>query len=257
MPIPTPPPAFVVALVQRSTRFLGDPRPASAAYYLTRRETAVEASSGASVNSDRASYLVVLTGSFHGGEVGPAGAGQRLAGTVASYVIDAASGRETDFSLGSQQAVPMKLGRGGNLLPYLAGARTPACGAPDLRASAWFQGATGSELGGLTITNDSGVACTLPARPPLSLIANGRKLAVRELAPAQSGVQALLPRRRVRTILQWWNWCGTPRGRALRVTVELRLQPVPLRARVTGRVTAPYCNGPASTLRVTPFAPAP
>lgn len=191
-----PPPAFVVALAQRSAR-LGDPQPDSATNYLARRELAVEASSGGSVNS-----------------------------------------------------------------------KTPVCAAADLRGRAAFQGATGSRLGGLTVTNSASVACSLPSKPRISLVSNGRRLAVREVAfPPHwlermnpkwaTPVRTLQPGQSVEVVLQWWNWCGPPHTgtSTIKVSVDLLLpnQPAALQTAVAEPVTPPYCNGPPSTLRVSPF----
>jgi len=263
-----PPPAFLVSLVRRSAAFLGDPRPDSAVYFLTRREQAVQASSGDSVNSNQLVYLVVLTGSFTGESVGPARRTTRPTGSVASYEIDAATGRETDFGLSSQPVAPSKLGRSADLLPYLTGAKTPACAAPDLRGRAGFGGATGSELGGLTVTNTATVACSLPADPRVSLTWRGHSLGVRQVAfPSHwlermnskwaRPLRQLQPGRSAELVLQWWNWCGSrPAGnRPMKISVDLKLpgQIAVLRTPVGGAVTPPFCNAPPSTIRVSPF----
>src|SRR5438045_3070978 len=65
------PPAFVVAAAKREAAVLGDPDPASAQYVLTRHRAAVQASSTATITTNQPVYLVVLTGRFETGPVGP------------------------------------------------------------------------------------------------------------------------------------------------------------------------------------------
>jgi hypothetical protein len=143
---------------------------------------------------------------------------------------------------------------------------------PDgLRATAGLQGATGSELGGISITNASGHTCALPATPRISLVWHGRTLAVRQAAfPAgwlgakaphgTARVRLLKPSGTAFVVLQWWNWCGPqPWGRGyFRGLVRLQLpgQPGSVVARLD-EVTAPYCNAPPSILRVSGFLPLP
>jgi hypothetical protein len=270
-----PPPAFVVALARRGAAGLGDPQPTSAVYVATTHLAAVRLSSGDGVNTDQPVYLVVLTGTFVAtGASGPAGS-PPPAGTVASFVVDAANGRDLDFGLSSQQVDVAKLGRAADLLPYLRGEKTPVCGRPDLHASASFQGATGSELGGLSVKNVSSLACTLPATPDIKVSWHNRPLAVRQV-PFPSGwlarmnpgwatpLHVLAPGASGRVVLQWSNWCGPQPWRhgTFRPVVELKLpnQPGVLTARVDA-ISAPACNAPsaargrASTMRVSSFVP--
>lgn len=268
-----PPPAFVVAAAIREAAALGDPQPTSAQYVLTRHKAAVQASSGATVVSNQPVYLIVVTGRFQTGPVGPT-PGRTVTGTFASEVLDAKTGRDTDFGVGSQPVPIRGLGLVGNLLPYMQGAAVPACSAPDLRRTAFFQGATGSQLGGLTIRNRSSLACRLPAVPLVALSWRGRPLAVRTTAfppgwltrmnPQWGRHVTLLPAgARAQVLLQWFNWCGpTPWGRTrgFHLTVALRLphQPAAIQATTAELVVPPYCNlkpktGTGSTLRVSPF----
>src|SRR5258706_1851376 len=83
-----------------------------------------------------------------------------------------------------------------------------------LRATAGFQGATQSMLGGLSITNTSAHACALPPTPKVSLVWHGRTLAVQQVAFPQgwlssqypwgtSRVHRLEPGQRAFVVLQW------------------------------------------------------
>jgi hypothetical protein len=271
---PLRPPAFVVVAAKREAAALGDPRPTSAVYVLTRRQAATHASSGASVNSNQPVYLIVLTGSFTTGQVGPA-PGRRVHGTVATEVLDARTGQDTDFGVGQIPVSTAQLGVTGNLLPYLNRSKRPVCGVPDLHGSANFQGATGSQLGGLTISNTSSLSCTLPRRAAIAILWHKRPLAI-ERTPFPPGwlaqmyphwstsVHLLKPGQRATVLLQWFNWCGpTPwSGSSFRPTIELRLPGQPVRQSTTTRdaMAAPFCNarparGSDSTLRVSPFLP--
>jgi len=241
---------------------------------LTHRQAATHASSGASVNSNQPVYLIVLTGSFMTALVGPP-PGRRVHGTVATEVLDARTGRDTDSGVGPTPISTAQLGATGNLLPYLDGSKRPVCGVPDLHGSANFQGATGSQLGGLTLTNSSNLTCTLPSRANISILWHKHALAI-ERAPFPPGwlaqmnprwstsVHLLKQGQGATVLLQWFNWCGsTPwSGTSFRPTVELRLpgQPAPLSTTMHDTMAAPFCNarpthGTGSTLRVSPFLP--
>jgi hypothetical protein len=242
-------------------------------YVATRRLDAVGLSSGDAVNTDQRVYLVVLTGNFVAtGASFPPG-GHAPTGTVASFVVTAANGRDLDFALSSQQIDVAKLGRAVDLLPYMDRKKTPVCGLPDLHASASFQGAAGSALGGLLVRNVGGLACTLPAIARIQLSWHNRPLAVRQVR-FRSGwlarmnprwatpLHVLAPGASARVVLQWSNWCGArPRVNGLfRPLVELTLPSNAgvLAARVDA-MSAPSCNAPsaargrASTIRVSPF----
>jgi len=149
-------------------------------------------------------------------------------------------------------------------------ASTPACMPAGLRATAGFQGATGSMLGGLSVTNTSGHTCALPTTPQVSLIWHGRTLAVQRVAFPHGWLHSQYPRGSSRlhllkpgqtafVVLQWWNWCGpklSSRG-YFQGGVALRLGSQPggvVMARLRD-VAPPYCNGPPSTMRVSGFLP--
>ena len=257
-------------------RGLGDLQPSSAQYVLTRDRTAVKASSGATITANQPVYLVVLTGHFKTGAVGPA-PGRVVTGAFASVVLDARTGRDTDFSIGNQRVSIRGLGLVGDLLPYMRGTAHPACSAPDLSTHAAFQGATGSMFGGITVMNRSSLACSLPQTTIVSLSWHGRPLAVttrpfppnwlRRMNPQWARPLTVLARGgRAQVILQWFNWCGaTPWGqnRGFHLTVGLTIahQPAAVEATTTDLVAPPYCNqkppaGTGSHLRVSPFVSA-
>lgn len=273
-----PPPAFVVAAARREAAALGDPNPASARYVLTRRRAAVEASSGASVVANQPVYLIVLRGRFKTGPVGPS-PGRIVTGRYATEILSAATGRDTDFSVGPRPVPIGRLGDVGDLLPYMQGHARPACAAPDVRAAVSFQGATGSELGSLTLVSRTTLACTLPSPAVVALSWRAKPLAVKTISFPPGWLSRMNPRwgRRVpvlepgarsQVILQWFNWCGAMpwrNGRGFHLTVALRVprQAAAIAATTRDLVTAPYCNltprphsGTASTLRVSPFVEA-
>ena len=150
----------------------------------------------------------------------------------------------------------------------------PPCRAGRLRASIFLQGATGSLVGGIDLTNSGANACSLVGRPAVRLIgtaARRTRWRVRRVSPPTTqldllsdppgSLRALRPGKTASIGITWSNWCGpgaTARGGAGRapsaiaialasgttVTLELRL--------------APRCDRPSapSTLDVTPFVPA-
>lgn len=268
-----PPPAFVVVAANRMAAALVDKAPTSAQYVLTRHKAAMYASSGGTGTTNQPVYLIVLTGHLETGQVGPA-PGTIVAGRFASEVLDAKTGRDTDFSIGPKPIPIRSLGLVGNLLPYMQHKAVPACSAADLRASAAFQGATGSQLGAINMTNTSTLRCALPAAPDISLSWHGHSLAVRTIAfPAQwldrmnprwsHRVAVLRPHAHAQVVLQWFNWCGpttwgASTGLHVTVAVSIPHQPAPILATTRDLVEPPFCNvkprsGTGSTVRVSPF----
>jgi hypothetical protein len=147
----------------------------------------------------------------------------------------------------------------------------PSCRSADLEARAGLQGATGSLLGGVLVTNRGGLRCTLPKVPHVSLVWNGRTLAVKQVQFPQrwldsqwawrgtTPIRVLHPRQSAFVVLQWHNWCGA-RPFYSRQDVELRLpgqaKNVVAHLEDTAR---PRCDvsSASSTLRVSPFLPPP
>lgn len=85
------------------------------------------------------------------------------------------------------------------------------CNASSLSAVAFFQGATQTELGGISITNTGGVACSLPTGVPrISVSWQGKKLSVTARGMARSTAsgkvaRALAPGTKALIWLQWWD----------------------------------------------------
>lgn len=139
-----------------------------------------------------------------------------------------------------------------------------ACRAADLGASAFFNGATQSLVGGVAITNRSASACVISGRPHIQLQnAKGRILPTVYYAGSGDGqgapVQAteLFPHARALAFVVWQNWCG-PAAPVVAFRVSLPGSGDRLIARVGEPVTPP-CEVPhqPSTLSVAPFQPAP
>jgi hypothetical protein len=139
------------------------------------------------------------------------------------------------------------------------------CRTSALRAQLALQGATGSLVGGVELTNAGRASCSLVGWPQASLTGPGARSArwrVRRLAASPEppdtlvdppgSLRALARGKIARVALFWSNWCGTPPPLGLRlglpggtsVVVSLR--------------TAPRCDDAQapSTLSVAAFAPA-
>lgn len=137
-----------------------------------------------------------------------------------------------------------------SVAPANAGRATgPLCRASQLNATAGWQGATQSMLGGMTLTNTSNAVCSLPTgQPILRMKWQGRTLALAErrfAPPPGQRVRILEPGAEATIFLQWWNYCGAAIDLKAPPTVSLRfrdgLAVAALAARQWG---VPYCNGP-------------
>jgi len=138
------------------------------------------------------------------------------------------------------------------------------CRAVDLRASAFFNGATQSLVGGVAITNRSASACVVSGRPHIQLQnAKGRILPTVYYAGSGDGQGApvrsteLVPQARAVAFVVWQNWCGPAAPvTALLVTLPGSGDHLIVRACVWG---TPPCEVPhqPSTLSAAPFQPAP
>ena len=139
-----------------------------------------------------------------------------------------------------------------------------ACRAADLRASSYFQGATGSMAGGVAITNRSASVCVISGRPHIQLQdTKGRILPTVYHAGSGDGQGApvqsteLVPRARALAFVVWQNWCGhAAPAVALLVTLPGSGDRLIVRA---GELGTARCDAPhqPSTLSVAPFQPAP
>jgi hypothetical protein len=220
------PPAFLVAVAQRQAALLGERHPSSASFVLTTHRDAV-GGLGGKQRDDSPVYVLVLTGTFMHARH-PPGVPPPL-GTVARWIVDVATGQSIAFGLSNTTFDLAPLGLVGDLLPYLRGESTPACGAPDLTASAsFYNGAGMSLIGRIHVASRSSQSCRLPKTANVFLTWNGRVLPVQryDLAGFSRRVVSLLkPKQRASVYLQWWNWC-TPApwaGGRLGPSVELRL----------------------------------
>lgn len=115
---PAPPPRFLVNQVRGWIARSHSTQSVKAWFVLTRREAANEVLSGASVNSNRPVYVVVIKGAFTVPRPGPAAQGSMHV-SVLNSVIDARTGRETDGGLGRSMPDLARLGRVRDLSPYL------------------------------------------------------------------------------------------------------------------------------------------
>jgi Domain of unknown function (DUF4232) len=140
----------------------------------------------------------------------------------------------------------------------------PPCRAASLAAHLFLQGATGSLVGGVDLTNRARKPCSLLGRPRASFLGQAAQTTKWRVlaAPATPGpadvladppgsLRALAPRKTASVSLFWSNWCGQPPAR-----LELGLASgtsvvVPLSR-------APRCDQPQSpsTLSVGLFVPA-
>jgi hypothetical protein len=99
------------------------------------------------------------------------------------------------------------------------------CQARDLAAVAHWQGASGTLVGGIVLTNQSMVACTLRGLPRVQLL-DGRDqgLSVTQattLSPVASGGVAIQPGHRTAVRIQWRNWCEAAPSGPITLSVTL------------------------------------
>ena len=152
-------------------------------------------------------------------------------------------------------------------------ALAPPCRAGELHAHLFLQGATGSLVGGVDLTNAGTSACSLLGRPDVSFTGAAAaathwrvKRIARSAEPPdvivepQGSLRALQPGKSAAVSLYWSNWCG-PGSRSaggsgtppdgLRIGLESRTSLVVPLAR------APRCDAAQSPslLSVAPFTP--
>jgi hypothetical protein len=124
----------------------------------------------------------------------------------------------------------------------------PLCRSDQLSASAGFQGATQTMLGGVTIRNTSNDACSLPRRRPLVTINwRGKPVPTKE-RPMRTGphwpqAHILAPDKTASVFFQWWS-CGGPGPKeAVQPTLLLRFGHGSAVAARSGDVTPAFCSG--------------
>lgn len=139
------------------------------------------------------------------------------------------------------------------------------CTLSALRGSVALQGATGSELGGLTVSNP-GPACSFDERPTVELDWHGRSLTPPQRAFTRGALRSLgftrvsrlLPHGGSRLVwLQWLDYCGPklPAGATPVAVLRVSGEAGALRVRLRGGFEPPFCNSPAGArLFATDFA---
>jgi hypothetical protein len=117
------------------------------------------------------------------------------------------------------------------------------CTLADLQATSSFQGATGTILGSLVLTNRSGSMCWVSGRPHIHLVGHGgRALSLDyRFAPVYFNggwvrIVQIPAGRAVNAPVQWFNWCG---GLVRFVRLVVRLP------RQRGQLQAPFGGGTA------------
>jgi hypothetical protein len=164
----------------------------------------------------------------------------------------AAAGIAIAAALGLSVYAFLMGGSVGGVTPASAGrASGPPCSAAQLSATAGWQGATQSMLGGATITNTSGAACSLPGgRPAAHISWQGRTLSIQERRPPKPfgpgrPLRVLEPGASTVVYLQWWNYCGARVDLKLPPTVSLRFRDgLTVTATASRQWGVPICNSP-------------
>lgn len=98
------------------------------------------------------------------------------------------------------------------------GATGPLCRASQLSATAFFQGSSQTEVGGVKITNTSAAACSLPSGLPVvdvswhgAPISLAERLLPASIDPVAHVARVLAPGMQASVLLQWFDqwFCGT------------------------------------------------
>lgn len=170
--------------------------------------------------------------------------------------------------IGSLRALPTPSVIPGGPTPT-PGPQDPSCIATDLRATAALQGAAGSVLGSIDLTNLGATRCTLTGRPILTLSSSaGHLVSVQVVgvapqwnvdgasAPQGWPVVGLSPGSAGSVRVRWTNACPQLTGPVL-WTVDLGNGGGMLDVSGTDATYPPPCSGPSepSTLEVGPFEP--
>jgi hypothetical protein len=99
------------AVAARVAALNGDPHPIKAIAVLSTRQTAVTASSGADVDTDQSSYLIVLHGHFVGYAAKLPRGAPLPRGNVLTIVVDADTNVVTDWGISDHAPDTSSLGR--------------------------------------------------------------------------------------------------------------------------------------------------
>jgi hypothetical protein len=143
-------------------------------------------------------------------------------------------------------------GKGGQAAAKAARLAAPLCRSAQLSASASFQGATQSMLGGITLHNTSGVACSLPdARPAARMSWDGGWLPTREVPlPAPRGFTkagVLPPGAKALVLFQWWSCGDTGLKATVRPGFQLTFGHGLVVLARSADATPPFCAGLGGT----------
>jgi hypothetical protein len=146
---------------------------------------------------------------------------------------------------------------------------TPSCGAANLRATAALEGAAGSVLGSIDLTNVGSSTCTLSGRPVLTILSSaGLEVPVDVVeavpqwqadgSPTPPGwpVVSLRPGSAATIRVRWSNACPQLSDPAL-WKVDLGTEGGSVDVSGADATFPPPCNGPSepSTLEVGPYEP--
>jgi hypothetical protein len=121
-----------------------------------------------------------------------------------------------------------------------------ACASADLAARiTMWEGAAGSRIADVEVTNTGRAGCTLEKRDRPQLIDGAGRVLIDGTTPAAGGVVELAPGGRATTLVDASNYCGAAPVRPVRIAFVLRdgqrfiaAAPTPTDA------TVPPCNGP-------------
>ena len=148
------------------------------------------------------------------------------------------------------------------------------CRARSVRVRLFLQGATGSLVGGFSLTNVGASACSLLGWPRVAFTGGSavsarwrvkrmarQSVSLDVLADPPGSLRALAPGKAASVVLFWSNWCaaGNPGGGNLPAPpTGLRVGFASVTSMLVPLAQAPRCDQPQnpSTLSVAPFAPA-
>jgi hypothetical protein len=175
---------------------------------------------------------------------------RRLLGTAGVAIVAALGLTISALTIGGNQSAKSAARTGPAGVPF--------CRSSQLSATAGFVGATGSMLGGATITNSSRTACSLPTGMPIVTVSlRGTPMPVQTRMhnpqgwPSWKAARVLQPGARSEVLMQWWNYCGPGAGQLMRPIFELRIAQLVVHA-TADETRPPFCNAPGghSTLYV-------
>jgi hypothetical protein len=117
--LPRDVPPFPYVAIAKGAREMGDPLPTSARWVESRHVTAVSQTMGSGVFGNYRVYVAVITGHFTARNAPTPPGGNAPTGTVATFIYNAKTGRDTDLGLSNRHVDLAALGRVHDFLPYL------------------------------------------------------------------------------------------------------------------------------------------